>query len=48
MADIFSGALVAFDRAALTARVTLSTFRDSDDIRDVLVPTTALWIFRPT
>jgi hypothetical protein len=37
MADIFSGALVAFDRAALTARVTLSTFRDADDIRDVLV-----------
>ena len=37
MADIFSGALVAFDRAALTARVTLSTFRGADDIRDVLV-----------
>jgi hypothetical protein len=37
MSDIFSGALVDFDRANLRARVSLTTFRGADNIRNTLV-----------
>jgi hypothetical protein len=37
LSDIFSGELIAFDRATLRARIKLSTFRGADVIRSLLV-----------
>ena len=37
MADIFSGTLVNFDRSHLRARVSLTTFRGADNVRNALV-----------
>ena len=37
LSDIFSGKLITFDRGALSARISLSTFRGADVIRNLLV-----------